>query len=261
MPIDKKYWKELKFVKGDFPSVLCPTCSKGHLKLLSKENFYKEETSDSKAYQMQEHWYSELVEYRFSMILTCDYVKCKEIVACVGRGSNNTEFESDSFGNIVGQYYKQHYFPTYFLPPLNIIAVSNQYPIEVQKKLIESFSHFFSDLASCANKIRVCVETLMDSLKIKKYHITSGKRTKLDLHRRILDYKSKKPEVADHMLAIKWIGNSGSHYDNLTKDDVLDAYILLNHSLDRIFINHEMAIKQLTKKINKRRAPLSKRRK
>lgn len=35
---------------------------------------------------------------------------------------------------------------------------------------------------SCANKIRICIEVLMDEMKIKKTSIDNGKRRMLTLH-------------------------------------------------------------------------------
>jgi hypothetical protein len=52
-----------------------------------------------------------------------------------------------------------------------------------------------------------------------------------------------------------------AYIDNLTKDDILDAFNLLDYSLTKLYDTKEKEIKKLTKEINKKRAPLSTKRK
>ncbi|MBK6965344.1 MAG: DUF4145 domain-containing protein [Bacteroidales bacterium] len=156
--------------------------------------------------------------------------------------------------------YKEFYSPKYFYPSLNIIPVFPFYPYKLSKELNNSFSHFFSDLTSCANKIRICVEVLMDEKGINKTEIVKNKRRYISLHRRIELFKLRFPEVGESLSAIKWIGNSGSHHDKLTKDDILDAYTLLDFGIRKLYNNPEKAIKKLAEDINKKKAPLSRKR-
>jgi len=100
----------------------------------------------------------------------------------------------------------------------------------------------------------------MDEQSINKTIIVRHKRRILSLHERIELFKLRFPEIGNSLLAIKWIGNSGSHYDTLTQDDVLDAYTLLDFSLSKLYNNQEQVIKKLAKDINKKKAPLSRKR-
>ncbi|WP_426324353.1 hypothetical protein [Pedobacter sp. R-06] len=50
-----------------------------------------------------------------------------------------------------------------------------------------------------------------------------------------MEYEKKNPEVANHLLAIKWIGNSGSHFNTLSEQNILDAYRLLKYALELIY--------------------------
>jgi hypothetical protein len=64
MTIDKEYWKNLVFVKGDFPDIKCPTCDKGHLKPIM-ESFKCEESFDSFHLREDDDWDPMMVDYRF----------------------------------------------------------------------------------------------------------------------------------------------------------------------------------------------------
>jgi hypothetical protein len=252
MAIDKEYWKEIFFEEKNFPEIKCPTCNKGFIKPL-KDAFKSKETSESKQQHEHDDWEPEWIRYRFSAILECEHEKCKDIVVCTGTGSVEPDMEYNHLDETWQPIYRDFYSPKYFIPSLKIIPIRTTYPKELASELNNSFSHFFSDLTSCANKIRVCIEILMDELNVKKTELKGRKRKNLTLHARILEYKTQNPEVADYLLAINWIGNSGSHYDQLTKDDILDAYKLLDYTLSKLFDNQEKEIKKLSKEINKKK--------
>ncbi|MBB6112302.1 protein of unknown function [Mucilaginibacter lappiensis] len=255
MPLDKEFWKKLSFSDDNFPDIMCPVCNKGYLKPI-KDGLIKEETKDSINARDDIDWEHQWINFRFSQILKCNSTKCNDIITCLG--SSHIEEDMDYTGQYWKSTYNEYYEPLYFYPSLHIINIGSNYPKELSNELITSFSHFFSDLASCANKLRVCVEILMDELRINKTELKSGKRRGLTLHSRILKYKTVNADVADYLLAIKWIGNSGSHFDDLDKADILDAYQLLDFSLKKIYDNETREIKKLTKEINKKRAPRSK---
>lgn len=265
MPIDKNYWLNLSFRKDSFPSMVCPNCNKGHLELIEKNKFIGE-TSRSRKERVSDdygYWDPTYIEYRFSFILKCSIGNCEDTTLCIGKGSQEP-YNEQYFENGIERFEQrfEHYFnPIYFLPSLKIIPLKKEYPKSINNELENSFSMFFADVASCANKIRICIEILMDELKVKKTNLKSGKRISLSLNSRINEFKKKNPEVGEFLLAIKWIGNSGSHYDQLTKNDILDAYCLLEHSLNLLYDNQNLVLKKLSSKINKKKAPLSKKRK
>lgn len=257
MKLDKEYWKTLTFTPHQFPEINCPVCKKGHL-IFGKEKFNSDETKDSLFDRNNEEWEPYWIRYVFTAIFYCSNIKCGEKITCLGKGRVEESMIFNKSLDYWEETYTEVYTPLFFFPSLTIIPISKDYPIELTDQLISSFSHFFSDLTSCANKIRGCIEVLMDKLNVNKTEIRSGKRKKRSLHDRILAYKVQNSTVADHLLAIKWIGNFGSHVDDVTKDDILDAYQLLDYSLSIIFDNETKEIVKLTKHINKRKAPRSK---
>lgn len=60
-------------------------------------------------------------------------------------------------------------------------------------------------------------------------------------------------------MAIKWIGNSGSHDTNeITHSDLLDGFDLLENTVESLYDKDKYRIAKLAEAINKRRKPISK---
>ncbi len=60
----------------------------------------------------------------------------------------------------------------------------------------------------------------------------------------------------DMLLAIKWLGNAGSHgHGKITIDDVMDSYELTEHILAEIFEPKIKKLKAIAKKINRKKGP------
>jgi len=256
--MEKKDWKNIDFTEERFPVINCPTCNRGNLTVYNN-TFKREESRDSKASANwgNNEYYN--IDYRFSLLLICNNPKCKEIVSCLGKGFIEEVNEYNENTNEFDHSLVETYSPIFFYPSLNIIPISDDYPKQLIIELKNSFSHYFSDLPSCANKIRICIEILMNELKVKKQVQKVNKRRKLSLHERILEFEKTNPKIAENLLAIKWIGNSASHsMMDLTQDDVLDAYEIMEFSLNILFSKKERYIGKMTKEINKRRAPRSK---
>lgn len=93
----------------------------------------------------------------------------------------------------------------------------------------------------------------MNQQKVKKTYIQKGKRRRFTLHQRIEEFKLVKFEIANFLLAIKWIGNSGSHIGKLESKDILVAYELLEHTLNKLFDDKDSELKKKSKEINQRR--------
>jgi hypothetical protein len=131
--------------------------------------------------------------------------------------------------------------PLSYYPPPKIIHIPASCPKNIQAIFNSSFGLFWIDLASCANKIRIGVEALMDHYQIDNT---------VKLHQRIQKFARIDAKVSNYLLAIKWIGNSGSHYDEITKNAILDAYELLEYSLELLFNDREEHLNKLSDKIN-----------
>lgn len=58
------------------------------------------------------------------------------------------------------------------------------------------------------------------------------------------------------ILAIKWLGNAGSHSrSKISFDDVLDAYEFLEHILQEVYVQKTKKLKARAKEVNKKKGP------
>jgi hypothetical protein len=119
------------------------------------------------------------------------------------------------------------YYPTHFQPELYLFSLSPSVTDNVRSLVIKSFGHFWYDLDACANKIRQALENLVEE--------KNGVGDSLDKQIRSLA-STLGTAVTDTMLALKHIGNDGSHAGRaFTKDEILDAYSLLEDLLNLLY--------------------------
>jgi hypothetical protein len=195
---------------------------------------------------MMRHNYPHGIDYIFSGIFVCKNKDCKSVISILGDASKDIDAGyTDENGEHVERYINQ-YTPKFFYPYLKIIPISKKVRKEVREQLELSFSHFFNDLGSCANRIRTSIEYILDDLKAPKRFLDSQKKIKrfTNLHHRIEKYKSKtkNKKVANLLFAIKIIGNEGSHAGNITLINILDAYELIEIVLDYTYEKREKDI-------------------
>lgn len=231
----------------------CPACSEGRLQI-EKGTVSKGHTAQSAKDKKERGWEPEWTEERFSCLLRCR--DCLETVAVVGRCSLSEVWEPDEEG-CQGIGYDTEYEPRFFLDAPPIIGLPKSLPKGIEKEMCQSFQLFWSDTSACSNRIRCAVELLLDDLKVKRTTVSRGKRSALTLHSRIEAFKLRNQKVGDALLAIKWIGNAGSHSSSLTDDDILDGYEIIEHVFEQIYEKKAERIQRMTKRINKTKKPLS----
>ncbi len=263
--IDYKKWERFSFTPKISDEIICPICSKGKL-IFKEELFHAMETKQTK--ELENYSYFDVMihyQAKFTGFLLCDYKNCQEYIIVVGDKFVTTDDEDviiEDDGSIT-QSLTSVYYPEYFQPPIEIFKIEKYCPKEVKHQLISSFKHFFSDTEASANRLRVAIEILCDELKvIKKPKKTIGspqrKQNQFTLHQRILELKKTKPEVAEMLLSIKWIGNYASHKDTVKRTDILDGYSFMQVVLNNIYDNNFKVLQKKSQKINKTKKPLSK---
>lgn len=242
MGLNRKIWQIWKTKKP------CPTCRIGNLDDRKNAGFLRSETEASKEMNSYGgHYYS---DYVFSIHLICD--NCGETVAVSGFMSEEN-YPIDEETEI-----RKSITPVVFYPAPKIIDIPDTCPKDVKKILDETFGLYWLDLGSCANKIRISIEVLLNELNVRKMRITKNGETELTLHSRLEIFRKTNPDVSNHLMAIKWIGNTGSHFSEITSDDVLDAYEILEFSLEKLYNDREKKLLQLSNEINKNRKPIKK---
>ncbi len=245
---------KLPFRSESPPDWECPSCAKGLLRV-KNGTFFGEELSYSKKAHGHEAWVPEWIESTYSCLLECTNDKCKEIVASSGKGFVDWDLVEDHQG-CPEQVYDDYYLPLFFYPHLKIISTPDETPIKVEEALNESFRLFFCSPAAASNHVRVAIESLLTELKVKRYETSGGKRRVISLHGRISLLPAKYDGLKELLYAVKWLGNAGSHAGKeLTIDDVMDAYEIVEHILGEIYDKKFTKVKALAKKVNKAKGP------
>jgi hypothetical protein len=169
-----------------------------------------------------------------------------------GVGRNAQEMNED------GQdwSWQEVFRPLFVHPPARLIALHKSLPNDVSEQLSSSFALLWSSPSAAANHVRIAVENMLDALRVPRAKRIKGVRmTPITLHQRIELFRTREAFLADSLLAIKWIGNAGSHIGELTQDDVFDAYDILERVLDDLFVKNRSTTAKLVREINQRKGP------
>ena len=245
----------------EIPKFQCPVCQNGLL-ISNKEKLVEETTKKS------EHCYDaigepECYEGYFTAISRCNNPDCQEITTIVGETKTvedgwNDGRDPDTYEYIDEPHpiYKTVYLVNYTNPAIRLIKFPKNTPTEIVDIVDESFKLFWVDEDSCGNKIRSGIEKLLDLQKVNKTTVNiHRKRQSLYLHQRIEKFKSKEPEIAKYLLALKWIGNQGSHNGayKLSRKELIDAYRILEVSLTDLYDKTRIDVNRLITKINRKK--------
>ena len=229
------------FHREDIPTLWCPKCWNGHISL--KQNSIKEfEPNYSKIGRENENWEPEQTTNRFSAILCCNKNGCGEVVVASGNICY-VEVENESrWGNI------ELLEPKVIVPTPHFFQIPSSTPLAVIDLLEASFSVFWLDKNASMNKVRIAVEQILDSQEIQRTSIDkNGKESRVGLHHRISKFKNINPEAAESLMAVKEVGNLGSHeYREISTEIAIVVYDLIYFSLIQMYggVNEELKKKR-----------------
>lgn len=230
------------------PQWPCPECGQGKLKLKDRPVPHYE-TRQSRVRHGDDDWYPGEIVERFACVLECDRQHCMEPVALVGDAFTEEQYYQGEDGDMESSW-EPVLVPVVFNPPLRIIDIPKSCPKEIRTELFSAFMLYWCNLGSAANRIRSAIELLLTHLGIKQFTLTKArKRHRLTLHDRIQIFGAKNAELADPMLAVKWLGNEGSHPGSLKRDDLLDAFEMVEHLLSEIFESKRKSIQKIAKAV------------
>lgn len=215
----------------DWPHIPCPTCARGGL-LPVHDSFVAEEAETSKTLEHHEGWDPDWIHGGFHGVLACSKKTCDRVRVIGEMNVGYTARRSD-------QPYEAHWTPTLFLPALPLLENRKLCPPEVGERVDAAAKILWLDPSAAANRVRTAVEALMDDRGvIRKKPNREGRVVALNLDARIATYKKALPQhtdAADLLLAVKWIGNVGSHEDVLRVPDVLEGVEFLDDALSLIY--------------------------
>lgn len=252
------------FIENNFPLFNCPFCDKGVIEI-DKKKFIEKFTENSKNYNNATGEIEGMV-LKFACILKCNNKKCNEIITIEGDGNvkdtpidiaekfMEEEYIEEEYTNIACNYpqdnYVHYYNIKYMNPPINIINISKNIPSIIETTLKESFSLFWNHQSSAGNKIRNVIGLFLDDKKIiKRKKSKKRKYYYLSLHERLEKFKNINSEMAKKLMSLKLLGNAGSHTSILSKNDLMDAYEILDYIFYEFYVKEDN--RQKTDKISK----------
>ncbi|MGE6360163.1 DUF4145 domain-containing protein [Psychrobacter sp. SIT] len=248
------------FTEKEAPDYLCPRCNKGLLRL-NKDTLKSVETVDSKLYQRNEYSEFQDMQITFNCMFKCINDKCGEVVACIGYAGVDIEcaVNYDNFSQ-PNEYYT-YYKPLFFYPNLKLITIPKDTPDDIKKLLNKSFELFFTSPSAAANLVRISIEEILTDQGVNLYSKKDISK-KISLHSRIEEHLPDKYQtIKEHLEAVKWLGNAGSHSDNeLSLNDTMDAYELVEYILLQVYAPPTDNLNTLAQDINQSRGPIKNRR-
>ena len=258
MAVQRELWK-VSFLS--WPTLPCPRCGLGAL-TVPKDSISKEEPAWSEALRGHDAWEPEWIVRRFIAILTCANPSCGEKVAACGEVELEWYYDYGPDGKTI-TVTNDRFIPRFFEPALPVFPIPENCPKEVKDELKKAFALIWSDAGSSGNRLRVAVEALLNErgvqkkAKIKKGQ-NKGKYRELKLHGRIERFAEREKDAATQLMAIKWLGNTGSHtaLEGLTHDDLLGAFEHFEYALDLVYVKKGPALAKLARAINKKKGPV-----
>jgi len=252
MSIKRELWRES--FRDSLPAWPCPNCGGGRLRTVRNSLLQR---ANAKVWEAREYhdFEPDWDAGAFTCLMECD--RCHEGVAVAG-----------SYTVVMDEIYSSSephlridpvLSPKMVTPAPPVIELPENIPDVLRTYLRESFELFWSDAEACANRVRTCVEVLLDRLKIPRTTVRgkvgTRRRVRIKLHDRIDELRTNRPRLAATLEAIKWIGNAGSHSSVLSRDDVLDGYDLMEHAIDQIGGRRDKRLDALARHINRRKRP------
>lgn len=236
--MDRALWKQT-LTERHAPAWPCPSCQRGSLRIVP-DSLVKHETTRSRRAHGDENWDPDWIEYTFTAWLKCG--TCSENVVVSGVGGIEPGYDQE------GMTWDDYFSPRLVFPTLDILTIPKKCPEDVSQKLRAAFAIFWIDQAAAATRVRVALELLLNHLGVKRRRKDHrGKIVDLSLHARIEEFAKRDPVIGAQLMALKWLGNTGSHEGKVTKDDLLDAFEIMEHALVELIDRRSAKVAELAK--------------
>lgn len=223
---------------------ICPNCNVGFL-VPDKTTFQSIEPTYSKSAHGADEWDPDWIEYRFTVTCVCTKTECGEVAFVSGSGRVDQRYGFDG----QPEYY-DHFLIKSFFPAPRLCYIPQETPSEVEALMKKSFALFWIDVSAASNALRASLEALLDELKVPEQELNKyGKTVRMTLHRRLEVWAATEKEFAELCLALKEVGNLGSHGDNVKSKHYFGSLEIYSHVLKELFENNAKKMKELAQSI------------
>lgn len=253
---DRKFWGE-RF--SSLPNWPCPTCTDGHLTIVGG-TLKSQETNSSKSAHSEDGWEPEWIEKRFSAHMSCSNKSCGEGAIVAGTARCELSYSYDDRGETEIDV-DDVYYPVIVHPSPRVISIPEEVPQDIQEEVQRASSLIWNDVASSANKLRLVAERILTALGVPKTRIVKGERRPIILMQRIELIKPTRPEVAELLHSIRFLGNQASHeaIEVVDRRDLLSAFEIIEHALEVAFSKRRKRILKAARDIRRRKGRPAKR--
>jgi len=218
MPVDREQWQEKLATLPPWP---CPFCSKGAL-IAVPEKLVIEETGPSKVDHEHEAWEPDWIKARFAGFMECSSAACGDMVAISGDSPVNV-FEYQDWYEHIQKVTHLYVVKSVFPAPIPI-KLPEAVPYNIKEAVSSAAALVWASNEAAGNQLRQVVELFLTDVGIPEKGPMGGF---IPTHTRIERIQPTDPENGDALLAVKWLGNSSSHPGGLTRDQVLDAFDMI----------------------------------
>ena len=222
------------FRRNDLPAWRCPACLNETLEIVP-DSFKTAETSET-ATCRDKFWFDEeMAKGVFSCLLRCSRQACREHVALSGQVISLEEFNDE----MTERWYQSGYRPMHFYPPLPLFLPPEKCPAEIFDMLTEISALIPAHPASAVNIMRTVLEMILDIIWVPRENAElnkKGEKIRLTTHQRICDYSAMLEPKNDAFMALKWLGNHGSHGGSkVTRSAIVDACVVIGDLIEFVF--------------------------
>jgi len=255
----EKYINFLKgFTKDSDVPFPCPECGRTTLEIDS-ELISTNETVASKRNQ-EEDFDLETIEEVYKGSFICINKKCNEQIYHIGKVFH----EWDCFDYVVVDGYPSpsqrepvwFMMPEYITPFIKYFEIPTKTPNEIMNALNEAFKLTPTSYSAAANKVRVAVEVLCSTFGIESTS-DQGKFISLDSRLKSIKAENKLYPFQNKLLAIKWLGNAGSHEeDEVNIESLFHSFEMIKNVLDGLY-NQNDRIDRLADSINENKGVIT----
>jgi hypothetical protein len=229
------------------PAWPCSSCGNGTLSLIKDSLKYQETIESVKSHNV-EGFDADWVVFVFTAWAQCQ--SCKQEYAISGTGGVAPEMTSDTEWD-----YQNYFQPKVCSPMPDIFQLPEKCPDDIAEDLRAAFAVFWINRSACAGRVRVGLEHLMTHLGIPNEKTgADGKVSELTLHARIDLFTKKESTLGSLLMALKWLGNTGSHDSDVSKNDLLAAFEVMEHALKELIGGHSKKIAELAKNLTEKHA-------
>lgn len=219
-----------------WPRPICRICREGHVSWgepITDEN--KQSLKERNHPGFEPEWISGTVH----AIGYCQNDECAQVVIAVGtyRVNESDEPSYDSrYNEYQGLAYSEFYRIEYFSPPLALLPLPEDVPQDVREAIDRASPLLFVDPSFAATALRASVELFLTGQGFPRLS-PAGKFTSLDQRIKLWKEATGNHRVANLFLAVKWIGNEGTHEGkSLTVGDVLDGLGFIESAFHDLFV-------------------------